>query len=756
MALLEVGEAGLYCPSGDFHIDPTLPVERALITHAHSDHALAGSRAYLTSGAGAALLRARVGDEAAIESLAYGAATRIGDVSVSFHPAGHILGSSQIRIERGGEVWVVSGDYKLAADPTCEPFEPVRCHTFVTESTFGLPIFRWSDAAQVTGEIQQWWRGNREAGRASILFAYPVGKAQRILALLDAEAGPMVFADSVERINAIYRGQGVALPLPAGYYGLFAGADCGVTRLAGVVMAAAFRDGVHGFRFGMDADTRRATAAIVGSRVRPFRPRRLACAVTGDRALRCVAGLGDAWICCAPGAVAFGTRQAGTAGGTEIGGGRERMKAFAELYAALDQTTKTNGKVEALKRYLAAAAAEDAAWAVNFLIGRRPKRLLESRKLAQWAIEEADVPEWLFSECYHAVGDFAETMALLLPPAAGTSTRPLHEWIEERLLPLRDADDETRRRWLVEAWREMDEPQRFAWNKLITGEFRVGVSQSLVVRAIAETSGIAAEVMAHRLMGEWQPTAEFWRQLVAADTRDADISRPYPFCLAYPVEGDVAELGDPAEWQIEWKWDGIRAQLIRRQWRTFLWSRGEELITDRFPELNALGAQLPEGTVIDGEVLPWKDGAPLPFTQMQRRIGRKVLSAKILAEVPVVLVAYDLLELNGEDIRERPLELRRASLQALAPRDSAMVVSPVIDGNGLGQAARVARGIPRPQGGRLHVEAPGIAVSRRAAARRLVEVEDQSLFGGLRFDLRATRQRTARQPVHRLHLRCLG
>jgi DNA ligase-1 len=271
-------------------------------------------------------------------------------------------------------------------------------------------------------------------------------------------------------------------------------------------------------------------------------------------------------------------------------------------------------------------------------------------------------------------------MALLLPPAAGTSTRPLHEWIEERLLPLRGADDETRRRWLVEAWREMDEPQRFAWNKLITGEFRVGVSQSLVVRAIAETSGIAAEVMAHRLMGEWQPTAEFWRQLVAADTRDADISRPYPFCLAYPVEGDVAELGDPAEWQIEWKWDGIRAQLIRRQWRTFLWSRGEELITDRFPELNALGAQLPEGTVIDGEVLPWKDGAPLPFTQMQRRIGRKVLSAKILAEVPVVLVAYDLLELNGEDIRERPLELRRASLQALAPRDSAMVVSPVIAG----------------------------------------------------------------------------
>ncbi len=396
------------------------------------------------------------------------------------------------------------------------------------------------------------------------------------------------------------------------------------------------------------------------------------------------------------------------------------MKAFAELYAALDQTTKTNGKVDALKRYLAAAPPEDAAWAVNFLIGRRPKRLLESRKLAQWAMEEAAVPEWLFGECYQAVGDFAETIALLLPPADASSTMtarfgttanpladargadrspdreggvvldsttshgprpsdlPLHYWIEERLLPLRNADDETRRHRLVQAWRELDEGQRFTWNKLITGEFRVGVSQSLVVRAIAETSGIAPEVMAHRLMGEWQPTAEFWRQLVAADTRDADISRPYPFCLAYPVEGDVTGLGDPAGWQIEWKWDGIRAELIRRQRRTFLWSRGEELITERFPEMEALGAQLPDGTVIDGEVLPWKDGAPLPFAQMQRRIGRKVLGAKILAEVPVVLVGYDLLELNGVDIRERPLEERRASLQAIAPPASALVLSPTI------------------------------------------------------------------------------
>jgi putative mRNA 3-end processing factor len=215
VALLEAQASGLYCPAGNFHIDPVLPVDRALITHAHSDHARPGSRAYLTALPGASLLRARIGDEVPIQTEAYGASIRIGEVSVSFHPAGHILGSSQIRIERDGEVWVVSGDYKLAADPTCLPFEPLRCHTFVTESTFGLPIFRWSDAARIVDEIQHWWRANRQSGRASILFAYPVGKAQRILSLLDAGAGPLVFHEPVERVNAVYRAQGIALPLPA-------------------------------------------------------------------------------------------------------------------------------------------------------------------------------------------------------------------------------------------------------------------------------------------------------------------------------------------------------------------------------------------------------------------------------------------------------------------------------------------------------------------------------------------------------------
>jgi DNA ligase-1 len=269
-------------------------------------------------------------------------------------------------------------------------------------------------------------------------------------------------------------------------------------------------------------------------------------------------------------------------------------------------------------------------------------------------------------------------MALLLPPAEASTNLPLHYWVEERMLPMRNWDDGARRDSIVAAWRQMDERQRFAWNKLLTGEFRVGVSQNLVVRAIEQASGVDAAVIAHRLMGEWQPTAAFAQELLATDTRDADVSRPYPFFLAYPLEGAVEDLGDIREWQVEWKWDGIRAQLIRRGWRVFLWSRGEELITDRFPELAAAGALLPDGTVIDGEVMPWKNGAPLPFAQMQRRIGRKVLTPKILAEVPAVLVSYDLLEADGEDVRERPLEWRRERLEQVTAGKDALVLSPLV------------------------------------------------------------------------------
>ena len=412
------------------------------------------------------------------------------------------------------------------------------------------------------------------------------------------------------------------------------------------------------------------------------------------------------------------------------------MKAFAALFTALDETTKTNQKIDALTSYFGSVPPEDAIWAIHFLIGRRPKRLLEARKLVEWAIEEAGIASWLFDESYQAVGDLAETIALLLPEASQSTDKPLHYWVEERLLPLQRWDDQHARESLLNAWREMNGEERFVWNKLITGAFRVGVSQSLVVRALAAVSGMEAAVISHRLMGDWQPTPEHYAQVIAKAAEDTDVSRPYPFFLAYPLEGAPDELGGIRDWQVEWKWDGIRSQVIRRKWRTFIWSRGEELVTERFPELELLGGLMPEGTVVDGEILPWKEGRPLPFAQMQRRIGRKVLGPKILADVPVVLIAYDLLEWNGADIREEPLEERRAKLSALVETlgsAKCMILSPTVQAASWEELTRT-RAESRERG----VE--GFMLKRRGSPYRvgaqtggLVEVEDRTVFPWMRF-----------------------
>jgi len=340
------------------------------------------------------------------------------------------------------------------------------------------------------------------------------------------------------------------------------------------------------------------------------------------------------------------------------------VKDFAELYVAIDETTRTNEKVEALARYFARASPSDAAWAVYFLIGRKPKQAVPSKKLRAWAAEAAGVPDWLFDESYDAVGDVAETVALLLPTPETSSDLPLNLWVE-RLLTLRESDETAQKAAMLGAWGSMDRTQRFVWNKLISGGFRVGVSQQLVTRALAKVSGVEAAIVAHRLMGDWEPTPAFYDRLRSIDARDADHSRPYPFCLAHALEGPPEALGAIEDWQAEWKWDGIRSQLIRRQGDTFLWSRGEELVTDRYPELATLGAFLPEGTVLDGEILPYREGIPLPFAQLQRRIGRKTLGKTILAEVPVVLIAYDLIEQAGRDLRADPLRSRRAALVEL-------------------------------------------------------------------------------------------
>ena len=341
------------------------------------------------------------------------------------------------------------------------------------------------------------------------------------------------------------------------------------------------------------------------------------------------------------------------------------MKAFADLYAALDETTKTTEKVQALCDYFGRVPPADAAWAVYFLIGRKPRRVVPTPKLRAWAIAAADIPDWLFQECYDAVGDLAETIALLLPPPLETSQEPLSDWVTRRLLPLRDQDPETQRRLILEAWSALDQNQRFLWNKLISGAFRVGVSQQLVTRALGAVAGLDPAVVAHRLMGDWEPSAEFFQALLARDSSDADASRPYPFYLAYPLDQAPSTLGELSEWIAEWKWDGIRCQLIRRQGHTYLWSRGEELVTERYPELAAVGDALPEGTVLDGEILPFKDGRVQPFAMLQRRIGRKQVSKAILTQVPVVIMVYDLLERFGTDIRTWPLERRRQALEEI-------------------------------------------------------------------------------------------
>ena len=280
------------------------------------------------------------------------------------------------------------------------------------------------------------------------------------------------------------------------------------------------------------------------------------------------------------------------------------MKDFAELYTKLDETTSTNRKIDAMVDYFQRAPEEDAIWTVSFLIGRKPRQVVPTRKLKQWAADLSEVPEWLFDASYDVVGDLAETITLLLPGATTTSERPLHKWVEWNLLPLRKMEPEEQHREILSAWNRMDESQRFEWNKLITGGFRVGVSRRLVVRALSVFSAVDAAVITHRLMGEWPATADTYRRILWPDTRDADISRPYPFYLAYPLADNLVDLGALDRWQVEWKWDGIRGQVIKRSHQVFIWSRGGELVSEKYPELTDAAAQLPDGTVLDGEILP--------------------------------------------------------------------------------------------------------------------------------------------------------
>ena len=453
------------------------------------------------------------------------------------------------------------------------------------------------------------------------------------------------------------------------------------------------------------------------------------------------------------------------------------MRRFTRLYFELDATNRTGEKVAALERYFAEVPPADAAWALYFLTGRRVRRAVPHLRLRQWAAAAAGLPPWLLEECYDAVGDLSETIALLLPaptgrlqasspewsdggtaglrdggsratatipggaataasedpgaasePAAANSQSrspavsqsavmrlgpiepardwPLHEFARDCIAPLPGLAEPEKRALLLRVWAQLDARERFVWHKLIGGSWRVGVSTTLVVRALAHVAGVEPAIMAHRITGDWQPTPEAYLRILhgtigatgatgaIGDDAASDPGQPYPFYLAQPLEGEPADLGERGEWQVEWKWDGIRAQVIRRAGQTLVWSRGEELMTDRFPEITELARALPDGTVLDGELLCWQGDAPLPFAVMQRRIGRKTVGPKIRAEAPVAFVAFDILEHGGRDLREEPLCARRpllqATLGALPGRgEAAFRLSPVVDAPSWAELARL-------------------------------------------------------------------
>ena len=363
------------------------------------------------------------------------------------------------------------------------------------------------------------------------------------------------------------------------------------------------------------------------------------------------------------------------------------MKRFAQLFNELDASTATHAKVDALKRYFAQANDADAAWAVYFLCGGKPRQVVPTAVLRALAQQRAGIAPWLFDECYQAVGDLAETIAHVLPVAVEVSEVGLAEWVEKRLLPLRDATPELQAERISAYWDELDMTGRFLLTKLIGGGFRVGVSKLLVQRALAAHAGLDAKQVAQRMMGftdkSVRPDAALYRSLLTHEAvPQADSGQPYPFFLAHALELALpdfeSKLGPPGDWLVEWKYDGIRAQVVRRAGNIWIWSRGEELVTERFPEVLALAGQWPDGTVVDGEILVWKEGRPAAFNLLQQRIGRKTLNRRVLADAPVSFVAYDLLEWQGNDLRDQAQQQRRDALLALAG-DSTLIVSPAVE-----------------------------------------------------------------------------
>ena len=357
------------------------------------------------------------------------------------------------------------------------------------------------------------------------------------------------------------------------------------------------------------------------------------------------------------------------------------MKQFSSLVNILGTSTKTTDKLNALSQYFSSADNKDKVWLIALFSGRRPKRIVGAALLQQWCCEITNLPAWLFEESYHTVGDLAETIALLLPePADENSDINSLSFYLEKIIALEKADEQTKKKFITDRWLQISKDEKFVFNKLLTGGFRIGVSQKVIVNALAKTLKIDPSVIAHRISGKWDPVTTEFTDLLSEESTNIDYSKPYPFYLAYALEDIPENLGDPGGWQAEWKWDGIRGQMIKRNNELFVWSRGEELMTEKFPEYSLLNELLPNGLVLDGEIIPFNGKEVLPFAILQTRIGRKNITKKQLTEAPIAFFAYDVLEYNGEDYRTKTMLERRTTLENIVQQanHNSLQLSPVI------------------------------------------------------------------------------
>jgi DNA ligase-1 len=340
------------------------------------------------------------------------------------------------------------------------------------------------------------------------------------------------------------------------------------------------------------------------------------------------------------------------------------MKHFADLINALETTNKTNAKIDAIIDYLERAPDEDKVWFIALFTGKRPKRNVNTNYMKEWALEIAQLPFWLFQESYSSVGDLGETISLILPPPSEKIDRTLSQWMLD-IVNLKDKSETEKKEFVLKSWNGLDYTERLLFNKLLGGSFRIGVSDKTLINALTRFSSQESSTLMHSLMGKWMPSEITFQELISAENVNPDNSKPYPFCLAYPLEKELEELGNPEDWQTEYKWDGIRGQIIRRNDEVFIWSRGEELITDQFPEIKETVKAMKGNFVLDGEILAVKDSNVLNFNELQKRLNRKTLTKKMLADIPIEVFVYDLLELEGTDLREKSMAARRAMLEEL-------------------------------------------------------------------------------------------